>query len=981
MASRLHLRLAAAVAATALISGIGVLAVPDPAVAALFAQFYVDPQDGDDADDGLTAATAFRSIERARDAVDAVNEGMTGDIVVTLAGGSYALSDPVKFTEDDGGRNGFDVVYRNADGEHPVFTGGVDISSGWTLEDAGRGIWSRDFGSDVETRQLFVDGERATRARSLSELDATASAGVPGSVMKTWGNLDDVENVYVQRWVFHRVSVDHVAADDSIVLDSPGAYFHTAYNPGAYWYTENAYELLDEPGEWYLDRPTDTFFYKPLPGQAMNSVDVTVPVLEDLFVLGGSDLDHPITDIRFEGLGFEHTTWLRPSSDRGFIAAQNGVIREAKQPTDPDYDGGAFYSRHDWIDAHAAIRVQTAARGIVIDGCDFRRLGAIGVLFLRGTRDSTVTGSTFVDLAGQAVQIGGDDIDMGVPDHYYPDDAREILSGFSIVENYIERTGRETFNAAAIGASWPKDTDISRNEIFDVPYSGIHVGWGWAYIGGTRQDDTGGLGTSGPGPTENVTIRDNYIHRFMTVLDDGGGIYVLGETHGGNEISGNYLSNMDVVKGTPGEYEYAMIYHDNGASWWLTRDNVIEGNRAGGIISAFGGVDRTNPDNWAHDITIQDIYSAGGHAGVNTTVNTLTGLRVVPDRHYPAAAQAIIASAGRTGHPPRIPGPPVVAEYEAEDLAFTTGGAAASVVAQTDGASGGEWVLLTADGDGDWIEFTLPQVAAGSYTVKIVYKRHSARGTASVEAPSGTAMGPGLDMYSASTGYVSRTLGTFVVAAAGDQTLRFTVTGKNAAASTRHLSFDAIVLEASVLEQDFDTQASGAAPAGWTTGAGGTAALEVASGDAHLVLQKTSGATSFTTYADFSEPLDAGTIQVRARADQANVVSYAVIAKAADGTSAIQVAFGANGEIQYRDPAGWHSTGISYTPGRWYGFAVDFDVATDRYTLRVDDATVVTGVAFMSAVAGIARTGVGVYSTAPGAVARFDEITAYGITP
>lgn len=980
MASKLRLRLAAAIAATALISGGATFTAPSPASAAPFEQFYVNPIDGDDGDDGLTPATAFSSIERARDAVDAVNDTMTGDIVVTLSGGDYPLSSPVEFTENDGGRNGFNVIYRSAEGEHPVFSGGVDISGSWTLADSGQNIWARAFGSNVETRQLYVDGERATRARSMSELDAVASAGVPGSVMKTWNNLDDVENVYVQRWVFHRVSVDHVASDDSIVLDSPGAYFHTKYNPGAYWYTENAYELLDEAGEWYLDRSTDTFYYKPLPGQAMNSVDVTVPILEDLFVLSGSDLDHPITNIRFEGLGFEHTTWLRPSSDSGFIAAQNGVIREAKQPSDPDYDGGAFYSRHDWIDGHAAIRVENAARDIVIDGCDFRRLGAIGVLFLRGTQDSTVTGSTFVDLAAQAVQIGGDDIDMDIPDHYYPDDAREVLSGFSIVENYIERAGQETFNAAAIGASWPKDTDISRNEIFDVPYSGIHVGWGWAYIGGTRQDDTGGLGTSGPGPTENVTIRNNYIHHFMTLLDDGGGIYVLGETHGGNEISGNYLSNMDVVKGTPGQYEYAMIYHDNGASWWLTTDNVIEGNRAGGIISEFGGVDRTNPDNWAHDITIRNIYSAGGHAGVNT-VNTLTNRRVFADRHYPAAAQAIIAAAGRTGYPPRIPGPPVVAEFEAEDLTYTTGGAVASVVAQTDGASGGEWVLLTADGDGDWIEFTLPQIAAGSYTVKLVYKRHSARGAASVAAPSGTVIGPGLDMYSASTGYVTRTLGTLVATTSGDQTLRFTVTGKNGAASTRHLSFDAIVLEASVLEEDFDTQANGSAPHGWATGAGGTATVDVASGDAQLVLQKTSGATSFTTYADFSEELSSGTIQVRARADQSTVVSYVIIAKAADGTSAIQVAFGAGGEILYRDPTGWRSTGIEYTPERWYGFAVDFDVATDRYTLRVDDATVVTDVAFMNAVSELARTGVGVYSSTPGAIARYDEIAAFGVTP
>ena len=47
----------------------------------VMATYYVSP-DGDDGNDGQTAETPFATLERARDAVRAVNSDMTGDIVV-----------------------------------------------------------------------------------------------------------------------------------------------------------------------------------------------------------------------------------------------------------------------------------------------------------------------------------------------------------------------------------------------------------------------------------------------------------------------------------------------------------------------------------------------------------------------------------------------------------------------------------------------------------------------------------------------------------------------------------------------------------------------------------------------------------------------------------------------------------------------------------------------------------------------------------
>ena len=68
-------------------------------------------------------------------------------------------------------------------------------------------------------------------------------------------------------------------------------------------YIENAFELLDEPGEWYLDRPAKTVYYLPKPGEDMTKAKVIAPAVEKLVELRGT-LDQPVENIQFEGITF-----------------------------------------------------------------------------------------------------------------------------------------------------------------------------------------------------------------------------------------------------------------------------------------------------------------------------------------------------------------------------------------------------------------------------------------------------------------------------------------------------------------------------------------------------------------------------------------------------------------------------------------------------------------------------------------------------
>ena len=127
--------------------------------------------------------------------------------------------------------------------------------------------------------------------------------------------------------------------------------------------------------------------------------------------------------------------------------------------------------------------------------------------------------------------------------------------------------------------------------------------------------------------------------------------------------------------------------------------------------------------------------------------------------------------------------------FEAQNLSPTSSGA--STAMQNDAAAtGGTWLALTADGVGDWMQFTTPAFNAGTYSVTLRYKRHNNRGIlqASVD---GTNLGGTLDQYNAAPALVTHTFGN-VTLGNGTHTVRLTVTGRNASSGAYTLSADTL---------------------------------------------------------------------------------------------------------------------------------------------------------------------------------------------
>jgi hypothetical protein len=116
---------------------------------------------GDDAKPG-TVTQPLASLERARDYVRGFKEGATVPIGVCLRGGTYQLSSTFTLGPEDSGTAAALITYRSYPGEQAVLSGGVQIHPNW-IPFRGQ-IQVADI--DLWFNQLFVNGQRATRART-----------------------------------------------------------------------------------------------------------------------------------------------------------------------------------------------------------------------------------------------------------------------------------------------------------------------------------------------------------------------------------------------------------------------------------------------------------------------------------------------------------------------------------------------------------------------------------------------------------------------------------------------------------------------------------------------------------------------------------------------------------------------------------------------------------------------------------------------
>lgn len=522
----------------------------------LFAgEIYVSLQ-GNDKNPGTKEApfnTLNRAIKQAREWRRLNWPEVAGGIYIRLEEGVYAQRSSLFLRPEDSGTPDSPTVICAVDGAHPVISGGVAVM-GWKRgcnhpavpEKLKQKIWSAEApligNRRVETRQMWVNGHKVQRAAQFPDgglermidfnpEEQTITIPVSQSVNpERLQNAGQLEMIVHQRWAIAILRVKSIDAKDGqavVRFHEPESHLEFAHpwpqpviggeKGNSSFCLTNALELLDQPGEWFQEYPSGTIYYYPQASENMETAEVIIPTLETLVTIDGT-LSRPVKHIQFDGITFEHTSWMRPSY-QGHVTLQGGFpLLDAYKLQEPGLPEKAELENQAWITRpETAIRVR-GAEHIDFKHCTFRHLSSTGLDYEWAVTAASVEDCQFTDIGGTALLVGAFP-DGGFETHipFIPADVRELCSHITIRNNFISNVTNEDWGCVGIGAGYVRNMDISHNEVCHLNYSGICVGWGW---------------TSLESGMCNNRIEANYVHHFARRLYDAGGLYTLSNQPG-----------------------------------------------------------------------------------------------------------------------------------------------------------------------------------------------------------------------------------------------------------------------------------------------------------------------------------------------------------------------------------------------------------------------------------------------------------------
>ncbi len=558
----------------------------------------VSPTGSDSAAGTLQAP--FRTLPRAQQAVRLVNAGHNVDVLVE--DGIYRLRSPLLFRAQDGGRNGYRVSWKAAPGAHPVLSGAVRIS-GWKLFDRSRKIYVADTPPGLDSREIWVNDKLAPAASmEIPRFKArftTQGIVLLGNSYSELAKLPEQSRLQVVAGGFftQRISPVEKISGNTLVMRQPAwqnnlwgydtieAPFHPEL---AHLYLENSLAFLKRPGQWYLDPVAGKLYLRPPDGVDVATMDVELPRLTVLLSIGDT-LPLLTQDLEFRGIRFSHTTWLGPSGNQGYASQQSGSYLAGADPIYPrdpikscargcpDFES----RRNQWSQMPASVQVSAAQR-ITFDGDIFAHLGQYA-LGIGNDADATLSGAglaagdivvracVFTDDAGGAILAGG----VQAPAHH-PGDPRLIDRDLIVIDNRIHAVSEEYRDNSAILSTYGASPLILHNDISDVPYDAIDIGYGWGiqdpggnsnyrnFMHGYRFPQNPVYET--PTTYRNAVVAGNRIHDAKQVFHDGGAIYNLSASPG-TLITDNYIFD---------NHGRIAIYLDEGSRYIVVRRNVVQ---------------------------------------------------------------------------------------------------------------------------------------------------------------------------------------------------------------------------------------------------------------------------------------------------------------------------------------------------------------------------------------------------------------------
>jgi parallel beta-helix repeat protein len=496
--------------------------------------YFVSDRGNDDAS-GRSEKTAFKTISRAL--VIARNDQKNGDSATIFISGTHRLEKPLELSDANS-----NLTLAPAPGAHPVISGGRELK-GFKPVAGKLGLYEAPVPEAWIFRQLFVNGERRQRARTPNDgffrVEGNSPQDKPvklkfkkGDIKKAWADNGDVEVIALLAWSDLRMQIREVdeAAGIATLSGNPRPSNQEA---NARYYIENAPDALDQSGEWYLDRKRGVVQYWARPGEDMAKLEVVAPRLQNLVTVRGNlNAKKPAVNITFRGLTFSHTDYTLPKE--GYADTQAAIV-----------------ARGDLL--------LEFTRNCVIEDCVFSHLANYAIEAGRGARETKIRGCEITDIGAGGVRVG---------ETAKRADEFEASHSNEVTDCHIHQLGRVFAPAVGVFILQSGTNLIAHNEINDLYYTAISVGWNWGY------QET---------PCRANVIEFNHLHDVgQRMLSDMGGIYTLGIQRG-TILRNNLIHDVDAFT-----YGGWGLYTDEGSTDILLENNIVYHCKSAGFHQHYG---------------------------------------------------------------------------------------------------------------------------------------------------------------------------------------------------------------------------------------------------------------------------------------------------------------------------------------------------------------------------------------------------------
>jgi hypothetical protein len=429
--------------------------------------YFISPA-GNDANPG-TLAKPFATLQRAQQAA----RQQRGDVF--LRGGTYYLPATLVFTAQDSGTQAAPLVFQNYRGEKAVVSGGVRLKDlDW--QPYTNGIFQAKVPADLQTEEIFVNGERQILAR-YPNFDPKAqyfNGFTSGADIKRrarrWADPTGgyLHAMHPALWGDFTWRITGKAANGDLTKTGGWQNNRGGGINERIQFVENIFEELDAPGEWFLDSKTHTLYFYPPAGLDLKNAVVEATRLRTLVEFRG-DEEHPVKWITLRGLVFRQAARTVMDTREPLLRSDWAIYRGGAIFFNGAEDCALENSFIDQVGGNA-IFVNNYNRRVTIRGTQIARAGASGICFVG---DPQAARSPLFNYY-QVHQLAEIDRTPGPRSDNYPADCL-------VDDCLIHLTGRVEKQTAGVEIDLAQGITVRHCSIYDMPRAGINIGdgcWG-----------------------------------------------------------------------------------------------------------------------------------------------------------------------------------------------------------------------------------------------------------------------------------------------------------------------------------------------------------------------------------------------------------------------------------------------------------------------------------------------------------------------